>query len=332
MRNNAWKKYLELANKNEHTLKNVATPCMDDHQILTEDREVKGVLSPVAARIVLKILYLARMARPELLWTVNSLAREVTKWTKSSDKRLHRLISYLHFTKHWVQVCIVGDSPEDCHLGLFADASFAGDLEDSKSTSGGSLNIVGPNTFVPCTWLCKKQGAVSHSSSEAEVIALDTCVRLEGIPALALWDEITEVLKKKTGTPSMQGATPSTSTKGKNKTMLESIDDVQTNVPKPPGNTRLIILEDNEAVIKMTTKGRSPNMRHVARTHRIDLDWLFERIREDPGIMMRYVNTKMQIADLLTKGSSQASQWNSLCQLSQVVDLQETYQIKKSDK
>ena len=39
----------------------------------------------------------------------------------------------------------------------------------------------------------KKQGATSHSSSEAEVIALDAALRMEGIPALMLWDIIMEV-------------------------------------------------------------------------------------------------------------------------------------------
>ena len=37
-------------------------------------------------------------------------------------------------------------------------------------------------------------------------------------------------------------------------------------------------LRTNEAVIKMIIKGRSPTMRHVSRTHRVSLDWLFDRI------------------------------------------------------
>ena len=42
-----------------------------------------------------------------------------------------------------------------------------------------------------------------------------------------------------------------------------------------------MLSEDNEAVIKMM-KGRSPAMRHVSRTHRVALDWLFDRINLDP--------------------------------------------------
>jgi hypothetical protein len=77
-------------------------------------------------------------------------------------------------------------------------------------------------------------------------------------------------------------------------------------------------MEDNDAVIKMCIKGRSPNMRHVARTHRVDLDWLFERIREDPGINIQYINTKQQIADIFTKGQFTTEQWKKLCQLAQL--------------
>ena len=66
--------------------------------------------------------------------------------------------------------------------------NFAGDLEDSKSTSGGTLCIFGSHTFVPISWMCKKQTAVSHSSTESEIISLDTGLRLDGLPALELWD------------------------------------------------------------------------------------------------------------------------------------------------
>ena len=54
----------------------------------------------------------------------------------------------------------------------------------------------------------------------------------------------------------------------------------------------LYIFEDNEAVIKMIIKGRSPTMRHVSRTHRVALDWLFDRINLDPKIQIKYVYTK----------------------------------------
>ena len=46
-------RYLELAKKSKEYLKKVATPCIDDHQIPPEEFEVKGELSPIAARAIL---------------------------------------------------------------------------------------------------------------------------------------------------------------------------------------------------------------------------------------------------------------------------------------
>ena len=59
----------------------------------------------------------------------------------------------------------------------------------------------------------------------------------------------------------------------------------------------LKIFEDNEAVIKMIIKGRSPTMRHVSRTHRVALDWLFDRINLDTMIHIQYLGTKNQLAE-----------------------------------
>ena len=79
-------------------------------------------------------------------------------------------------------------------MGLFQDSDFAGDLGDSKSTSGGTLCIFGSHTFVPISWMCKKQILVSHSSTESEIISLDAGLRLDGNPAFDLWDLIVSVV------------------------------------------------------------------------------------------------------------------------------------------
>ena len=78
------------------------------------------------------------------------------------------------------------------HETLLTD--FAGDVEDSKSTSGGTLCVFGSHTFVPISWMCKKQTSVSHSSTESEIISLDAGLRMDGILPLDLWDLIVAVL------------------------------------------------------------------------------------------------------------------------------------------
>ena len=175
------KRYCELANKTTQQLYKVSTPCIDDHHFKEEEMKSVGELSQVCSQFVVKCLYLARIGRPDILWSVNKLARSITKWTKACDKRLNRLISDIHHTCEYKLYCYVGNTAKQCRLGLFQDFDFAGDLEDSKSTSGATLCIFGSHTFVPISWMCKKQTSVSHSSTESEIISLDAGLSSCGI-------------------------------------------------------------------------------------------------------------------------------------------------------
>ena len=179
--------------------------------------------------------------------------------------------------------------------------------------------LVGPSTYVPLSWICKKQGAVSHSTAEAEVISLDAGVRLEGLPALSLWSLVIDVFEP-SSKPSSQPAALSIkellAIRRHSYDMFGCVDYVPPSLPICFGRASLYCFEDNDAVIKMIVKGRSPNLRHVSRTHRIDLDWLFERISSDPGVFMKWVGTKEQLGDIFTKGSFTADSWNSLLRLS----------------
>ena len=129
--------------------------------------------------------------------------------------------------------------------------------------------------------MCKKQTAVSHSSTESEIISLDPGLRLDGFPALELWDLIVSVvgsvsvISDRTERP--VDIERNQKSQGKINVM-ENIDSVPSNVQSSRQEALLYVFEDNEAVIKMIIKGRSPTMRHVSRTHRVALDWLFDRI------------------------------------------------------
>ena len=98
----------------------------------------------------------------------------------------------------------MGNTAKQCRLGLFQDSDFAGDLDDSKSTSGGTLCVFGSHTFVPISWMCKKQTSVSHSSTESEIIFF-AGLRLGGICALDLWDLIVSVFGSMTQTSDRTG-------------------------------------------------------------------------------------------------------------------------------
>ena len=312
-------RYCELANKNTQQLYKVSTPCIDDHHFKEEETKSVGELSSTCSQIVLKCFYLARIGRPDILWSVNKFARSITKWTKACDKRLNRLISYIHHTSEYKQYCHVGNTAKQCRLGLFQDSDFAGDLEDSKSTSGGTLCTFGSHTFVPISWMCKKQTSVSHSSTESEIISLDTGLRLDGLPALELWDLIISVLGNVSRVSDNSGKPESDAhkrQKSHNKIdEVKDIDLVPSNVQSANREALLYVFEDNEAVIKMIMKGRSPTMRHVSRTHRVAFDWLFDRINLDPKIQIKYIDTKNQLADISTKGSFTRDEWNHLLTL-----------------
>ena len=312
-------RYCELANKTTQQLYKVSTPCIDDHHFKEEETKSVGELSSTCSQIVLKCLYLARIGRPDILWSVNKLARSITKWTEACDKRLNRLISYIHHTSEYKHYCHVFNTAKQCRLGLFQDSDFAGDPEDSKSTSGGTLCIFGSHAFVPTGWMCKKQTSVSHSSTESEIISLDTGLRPDGLPALELWDLIVSVLGNVSRVSDNSGKPESDAHKRQKShhkiDVVKDIDLVPSNVQSANREALLYVFEDNEAVIKMIMKGRSPTMRHVSRTHRIALDWLFDRINLDTKIQIKYIDTKNQLADILTKGSFTRDEWNHLLTL-----------------
>ena len=107
---------------------------------------------------------------------------------------------------------------------------------------------------------------------------------------------------------------------GKNKSynkndVVHDIDLVPSNVQSASLEALLYVFEDNEAVIKMIMKGRSPTMRHVSRTHRVALDWSFDQTNLDPKIQIKYIDTKNQLGDALTKGNFTRDEWNHLLTL-----------------
>ena len=95
-------------------------------------------------------------------------------------------MTYIHHTNDHRQYGHVGNTAQHCRLNLFQDSDFADVLEDSKSSSGEILCVFGSRTLVPISWISKKQTSVCHSSTESEVISLDTDMRMDRIPALDL--------------------------------------------------------------------------------------------------------------------------------------------------
>ena len=125
------------------------------------------------------------MARFDLLRATAGLARMITKWDLRCDRKLHKLVEYIKSTADSNKmVGWIGDDQLDLDLVLFSDADFAGCMATSKSTTGAFLTLRGPDTRFPLSATSQKQGCVSKSTTEAETVAANHGLQVEGIPAI----------------------------------------------------------------------------------------------------------------------------------------------------
>ena len=109
-------------------------------------------LAPHAASILMKLLYTARIARFDLLRSINSLAKNVTKRTVDDDAKLYHLMCYVNSSLSKRMTGWVGNKFDDLSLSLFADADFAGCAQTLRSTSGSHMHIQGNHTRGPVVW------------------------------------------------------------------------------------------------------------------------------------------------------------------------------------
>ena len=150
-------RYCELANKTTQQLSKVSTPCIDDHHFKEEETKSVGELSKYMLSNCSEMLIFGKN------WTTWYLmvSKQARTGHNKMDQKLVTNASIDWFQKFIIQVntnniVMWGNTAKQCRLGLFQDSDFAGDLDDSKSTSGGTLCIFGSHTFVPISWMCKK--------------------------------------------------------------------------------------------------------------------------------------------------------------------------------
>ena len=63
-------------------------------------------------------------------------------------------------------------------------------------------------------------------------------------------------------------------------------------------------MEDNQATIIVAESGWSPKLRHVLRSHQVDLGCLREEFADGSQISIEYVESAKQAADIFTKALS----------------------------
>ena len=185
--------------KCDHSLNNVWTVTwrplnnfLDEPKVENSSENAEGLLAPIACKVLMNILYGARLARFDLLRPIAALASKITNWGTVCDRMLHRLACYVNSPLDYKLKGHIGDSSEHFNFTLFSDAGFAGCLDAAKSTSGVFSAIAGSYSFFPLSAICRKQSCVSHSRPEAEILEADLAIRTEGLPALQLWDMFLE--------------------------------------------------------------------------------------------------------------------------------------------
>ena len=259
------------------SLRKASTPFCAEGSLTLSDDEEHGELSPHACAILMKLLWLGRLARPDIIKAISDLASHIQSWSRNDDKQLYRLICYVNSTKDLKFTGFVGDPLDKLKLRLYADADFAGDRLDAKSTSGALLVLVGPNTYFPLQWSSRKQTSVSRSTTESEVVSLAAGLYGDALPMLSMWDLLLD-----------------------RKCELE-------------------VCEDNQATITVVKKGYSAKLRHISRTHKVNLASLKE-VLCSPGVSLEYIESKKQAADVFTKALSPGL-WDSALEMLSISEL-----------
>jgi len=121
------------------------------------------------------LLYAANITRPDIAHTIGRLCRHTAEPNHMDWNAVKRVFRYLRGT---VDHCLIfGRNPRELHLApditVYADADWASDFEDSKSTSGCLVRFNGD----VLNWFSKKQHSVALSTNEAEYMALAEAIK-----------------------------------------------------------------------------------------------------------------------------------------------------------
>lgn len=220
------------------------------------------------ASVVGMLLYLSSNSRPDIAFAVHQVAR-FTHCAKLSHEKAIILIGYYLQTTRNKGLRINPNS--SLNLELFADADFAGlwniehpDEAICVKSRTGYIITLGG---VPVTWSSKLQTEIATSTMHAEYIALSTGMR-ELLPV---------------------------------KQCLEYLC-MKLTISRDPETKVIKVWEDNEGTIKLAAgpvEKVTPHTKHFA----IKYHWFREKLKEH-YIVIKYIDTTIQEADILTKGLS----------------------------
>ena len=177
------------------SVKHQRTSRVDPGALSPRDNVARGSLADSAARILMKILKLARLNRPDLMVAVTTLTTNVCRWSVNDDKRVARLVGSIAATVQHNPVTLVHDPASSLHLALYVDSDFGGCIDTARSTSGYIVALEGSNSFVLLSWSSKRQKVVSRSPPEAEFVSLSSALFNDALPLLEVWQTVIPGIK-----------------------------------------------------------------------------------------------------------------------------------------
>ena len=136
-------------------------PCESEHERFHDVQLYKSAIGALT--------YVMSSTRPDLCASVGALARFSDNPTKEHWTAVKRILRYLRKTVDYgIQFGGKKETEKKVELKAFCDASWAGDIESRKSTSGFLIQLCDG----PISWKNKRQDVVALSSTEAEYIAI----------------------------------------------------------------------------------------------------------------------------------------------------------------
>lgn len=147
----------------------VSTPADVNVKLVKDDGVSKPADQELYQSLVGSLLYAAVATRPDIAQAVSVVAKYTAAPSEAHMTAARRILKYLKGSSNMGLVY----RREGGNLHAYADADWAGDQDDRKSTTGNVVILAG----AAISWLSKKQQSVALSTTGAEYVALSQCAQ-----------------------------------------------------------------------------------------------------------------------------------------------------------
>ena len=151
-------------------MKSSSTPADTSVKLVKDDGLSKPVNSMKYQSMVGSLLYAAIATRPDIAQAVGVVSKFNSCPNEAHLTAVKRIFRYLKGTMNFG---LKYEKSADAELIGFADADWAGDIDDRHSTTGNVFIMAGG----AISWLSRKQPVVSLSTTEAEYVSLCTATQ-----------------------------------------------------------------------------------------------------------------------------------------------------------